>query len=342
MEAAQVIQVTTSKQSSADIKCKSATKVTLTNWKRVANCPFDIAADGSVQAVHWCDYVVLFDFKEREMFLYHHKWGMWSSVNTSNDLSGVGIVWGCPLAVLNQDLILLSSNGEIYKFILEIGHWKVDEFLRIQDDLLENYSSYWYNGSIRCNNVVLVPTFDQQSLISLLQNTKNKEHHLYLKEFHASKWSGAKELQKAFLPPKANRISYALNESNLYVSTDSAIYCINTNDQAEKIMVTEIRLPSLAKFTICGANDTIFSFGGRDQDDQPNSDVSRYNPATNEWEPAGYMRSCRYSVTVTPFLRDKENKDVIVVGGILGESKQPPMTLTCRIAEICEVGVQAS
>ena len=103
-------------------------------------------------------------------------------------------------------------------------------------------------------------------------------------------------------------------------------------------MVTEICLPSLSRFTICSANDTVFSFSGMDEDGQPSSDVNRYNPATNEWEPAGYMRSCRYSIVVSSFQKDDENVDVIVVGGVLGEIQQPQATFISRIAEICEVG----
>ena len=131
-----------------------------------------------------------------------------------------------------------------------------------------------------------------------------------------------------------------ISNSNLYVSTGSSIYSIDTNDKGEKIMVTEIRLPSLSRFTICSANDTVFTFGGMDEDGQLSSDVNRYHPATNEWEPAGYMRSCRYSVIVSSFQKVDENVDtgIIVVGGVLGEIQQPQATLTCRIAEICEIG----
>lgn len=138
-------------------------------------------------------------------------------------------------------------------------------------------------------------------LIALLQLAKNKEEHLYLKRFHDLRWLGAKELQRAFLTNKTSQVSYALSDSNLYVNTSSGIYCIDTNDKVEKIMVTEISLPPLNRFTICSANDVVFSFGGVDEDGQPSSDINRYNPATNEWEPAGYMRSCQYSVVVSSF-----------------------------------------
>ena len=111
---------------------------------------------------------------------------------------------------------------------------------------------------------------------------------------------------------------------------------------AKRLKVTSIPSAPLAISTVCGVNNTIFSFGGMDEDGQPSSDVFRYNLGTKEWEPAGYMRSSRYSITVLPFFRDhsKENIDIIAVGGTFGEDKdkEPPTVLKCRIAEICKVG----
>ena len=73
----------------------SGSKVTLTNWKRVAITPFEIPADGPAQAVHWRDYVVLFDVRKKEMYLYHHRCGIWSAASTfSDDLSKAAHSWG--------------------------------------------------------------------------------------------------------------------------------------------------------------------------------------------------------------------------------------------------------
>ena len=308
---------------------QQASKVTLTNWKRVANIPFQV--DGAVQAVSWCDYIVFLD-KKKEMYLYHHKWGIWSAINTK---SLHNIADGCPLAVFNQDLILFSERGDVFKFFVGTGHWKVDEALKVEDVNLIPYAIW---TALKVVKVVLASTQDRMFL--LLQNTKNRSSYLYFKEFSTAKWGDSKKLQHAFLSEYVSHISYAVVQLPLYVSTGTAVYCIDTQQGANSnLTVTQLCSPSLHMSTICTVNDTIFSFGGKDEDDQPNSDVYRYNTTTKEWEPAGYMRSCRYSVTVSTFLKDKDNTDIIVVGGILGENEDPKVTLTCRITEVCEVGV---
>ena len=71
--------------------------------------------------------------------------------------------------------------------------------------------------------------------------------------------------------------------------------------------------------TLHAIKDTLFSFGGRDKDNQPTSDVLRYNPDTDTWESAGYMRSCRYNVAVATVQDTTMN--VIVLGGSLGSSE---------------------
>ncbi len=77
--------------------------------------------------------------------------------------------------------------------------------------------------------------------------------------------------------------------------------------------------PRYAGSTLHAIKDTLFSFGGRDKDNQPTSDVLRYNPDTDTWESAGYMRSCRYNVTVVTV--QDTTMDVIVLGGSLGSSE---------------------
>ena len=77
--------------------------------------------------------------------------------------------------------------------------------------------------------------------------------------------------------------------------------------------------PTYAGSTLHAIKDTLFSFGGRDKDNQPTSDVLRYNPDTDTWESAGYMRNARYNVAVATVQDTTMN--VIVLGGSLGSSE---------------------
>ena len=233
------------------------------------------------------------------------------------------------------------------------GHWKANDALKLEDKeqiLTHDYvrstpilsgAGVWEGGTevvFDLYGVVLISTLNH-SLCLLIQNKKGD---LYQKKFHNSKWSKSIKLQRAFLGD--HDISYALLQPHLYVSTNWGINCINieehTHDGGQKLTVTSIPSAPLAKSTICGVNNSLFSLGGMDEDGQPSSDIFRYNPSTQEWEPGGYMRSSRCSITVSPFLRDKENTDVIAVGGVFGEDKDnnPPTMPKCRITEICEVG----
>ena len=310
-------------------KSSYGSKVTLTNWKRLTNVPANVNFSGVVQpGVHWREYLVFLDHGNKQLYLYHIKIGVWSAL-FSTDMCDPATV--CPLAVYDQDLILLSSNGVIYKYFMESGHWKV--FDKLNDSLL-NLSKEFVDSAI------LASIADQQvSLFLLCQvntttyNYACKKKCLHLRQFQNSRWSSPVELygspsDAAILDKTVSNISYAIVQSNLYVNIDgSGVYCISTRNRH----ISTIPLPSLTKTTICSVKDTLFSFGGQDVGKQPSSDVSCYNPHTKEWEPAGYMRTCRYSVFAVPLLRDENNVDIFVVGGKFIESAD------CKVAEKCEV-----
>ena len=327
------------------------TKVTLTNWKRLPNVPANVDLCGFVQpGVHWREYLVFLSWpndsrpqnKRLYLYLYHLKMGMWSVMLSKNDIDPAK---GCPLTVFDsdQDLILVSSSGRILKYAVENLQWM--EFGEL--------SGYDHNSGCTLDSVVLASTADlPQSLFLLWQGSKEevnestgryfKRNHLYVFKFQNSKWTEPVELvDDVFLRQGVAHLSYAISRSNLYVNIDgSVIYCINAQN-----VVSKIPLPSLTKTTICSVKDTMFSFGGQDDDQQPSSDVNRYNPHTKEWEPAGYMRSCRYSVTAVPLFRENDNVDIFIIGGDLGQTKEFlgfDNSVHCRIAEVCEVGVTLS
>ena len=329
-------------------------KVALTNWKRLPCVPAEVCMSQCVQpGVHWREYIVFLDGTSDRLYLYHIKMGIWSTLISKRPFNSAE---GCPLAVFgashdDQDLILVSNFGRIYKYFVETGRWKIFDKLNTYDQLqFNNIITTTY--SIKCVFLATVNTTmssdqPQSSVLLLWQedNSESSDVHLYLRRFQNSEWTDPIELKGtyAFLDEEVSHISYAISQSNLYVNIDayggSDIYCINNQN-----VMSTIPLPTLlTKTTICSVKDTMFSFGGQVEDDeqeQPSSDVNRYNPGTMEWEPAGYMRSCRYSVIVTPILLDKADK-IFVVGGDFGEvtdsDSETELTHHCRIAEICDI-----
>ena len=91
----------------------------------------------------------------------------------------------------------------MYKYTVETGHWKIDDFLKIEDHLLQDDLSLLGDQvEMDCSNVILVSTFDQQSLIALLQKTENRKEHLYLTQFRDSRWEQQRNYRKLSCPTK--------------------------------------------------------------------------------------------------------------------------------------------
>ena len=217
-----------------------------------------------------------------------------------------------------------------YKYFMESGHWKIF-------DKLAGDRCLCITPGCRLDSVFLVS--DQPQSLVLLWQEYDRSYsdiystkRLYLRRFQTSQWTDPVELvNNNFLCRTVTHISYAISQSNLYVNMDgSVVYSINAQN-----VVSKIPLPSaLTKTTIFAVKDTMFSIGGQDMGKQPNSVVSRYNPDTKEWDPAGYMLSCRYSVSAVVFCQKRDNVEkVFVVGGKFVESTD------CRITEVCDVDI---
>ncbi len=116
-----------------------------------------------------------------------------------------------------------------------------------------------------------------------------------------------------------------LTSEHLFIETDKCIYRQKINNASESETksdepIKEIAFPPYKAFTLHVLKDTLLSFGGRDSDYQPTSDVLRYNLDTDTWESAGYMRSARYNVAVATVQQDNTT-EVYVLGGEFGSTK---------------------
>ena len=118
----------------------------------------------------------------------------------------------------------------------------------------------------------------------------------------------------------------------IYVSNGKQIYCINLQKTGAKtIPVVEITHLQLYQYTISVVDGTLFAFGGKDEDNQPSSDVHCYNSSSKAWEPAGYMHNARYGALVVP-VTENSNTHILAIGGIMGGKNSE-----CRVMESCEV-----
>ena len=101
--------------------------------------------------------------------------------------------------------------------------------------------------------------------------------------------------------------------------------------------VPEVTPPPYTDSTLHVVKDTLFAFGGRDEDNQPTSDVLRYNPVTDSWESAGYMRTARYNVAVVTVQQDSAYT-IHVLGGSYGSTQltMKPKVLTETTTDVKE------
>ena len=110
-----------------------------------------------------------------------------------------------------------------------------------------------------------------------------------------------------------------------------------TANQESEEKIPEMTPPPYTDCTFHVVKDTLFAFGGRDEDNQPTSDLLRYNPDTDSWESAGYMRSARYNVAVVTVQQDGVYT-IHVLGGSYGNTRleMKPKVLTEAATEVKE------
>lgn len=321
--------------------------ITLTNWKRLVNTTIQFNVERA-QALTWNDYVVVIASDSRNILhLYHLKHGLWSQITVkSQNVNVEEVMCNCDVqevnppvyyvvnsltfAVYEGNLIFLSTDsGSMSKFSanrwVECPELKLNLINPQRPAILASEASLFNHTS---DSLIVLESRDGSSLHTFryLQN---------------SQWSQPSKLQKSICVSDRRvgiyHISFVTVRGYMYISNGIRTYCIDTSKAAESIPVSEITRLPLHLFTISIVEDTLLAFGGKDEDNQPSSDVYRYNPHSKVWKPAGYMRNARYGVIVAPVPQD-ENTDVIVIGGYLGERSIKDRILSC-ITELCEVSI---
>ena len=315
---------------------------TLTNWKRLTNTTIEFDVKNALALV-WREYIVVIDGSSPEtLHFYHLKHGLWSKVSANvpscdGERSIITLMGGCTFATHRDNLIILSNTGHVYKF--SGNKWIVcPELTVLLCDNLDAYNrrSIFTSSPIGDDALDSLILLESQDILSL---------HTF-RYFQTSRWSQPKKLQKSIYVfyPQPSRYqgyrgsyhsSFVVMKGSIYVSNGKEVCSISLlKPGADIIPVVEITKLEVLQYTISAVDGTLFAFGGKDEENQPSSDVYRYNSSSEIWEPAGYMRNARYGAIVTPVTQNKD-VSILVIGGYLGRVND--VWLCSRVMESCEV-----
>ncbi len=328
-------------------------KVTLSNWVRLNNAPLLLPRASAVQ---WNDYVFVLASDDTALLYHnkHNMWSMlpnspYTSTNfapaltlhngriltmSSNGLAATFDPQLCRWTVLddmrmdegNRPRLLVSSNNNLYSVVDFKTQVKQETYLSLarlqQQPLHTDCTVFSYNPNSKWEKICEIGSSPLKSAAvvggTLFVHAGEEMFKLTL----PVKPTVVANLRNTKLPPTTTNM-LAFLDPVLAVSHTG----INTTPSKKTPRNRPAPLPVLQSATACASptyagstlhaiKDTLFSFGGRDKDNQPTSDVLRYNPDTDTWESAGYMRSCRYNVAVATV-----QDTTLVLGGSLGSSE---------------------
>ena len=320
----------------------SPTKVTLKDWVRLTNAPLLLPRPSAVQ---WNEYVFLL-VKDGTALLYHTKHGMWSVLPRCDKQLPSGPP---PLTLHNGQVLTMSTGGEILSYNHQYSQWETLQYNTLR--LIGN--NHIRVAALTSYGDALLSTVEPSNHPLLSGNRLHCEVHIY----QSNKWEkicdiattaqslcsttllgsdlyiqAGERVHKLTLPKhkghpgmKDTPLVGPLAPPKLGGPLSYSIQMPARPVKEEPLMAdpqqqpTGIKSPPYTDSTLHVVKDTLFAFGGRDKDNQPTSDVLRYNPDTDSWESAGYMRSARYNVAVATGWQDS-TYNVHVIGGSLGSS----------------------
>ena len=320
-------------------------KVTLTNWVRLTNAPLLLPRPSAVQ---WNEYLFLLA-NNGTTLLYHTKHGIWSTLSRCEAALREGPP---PLVPHEGQILTVTTDNSTAHFDFNLGEWKTNyDYLKSQSTkqhkvrLITSTSSNRYEdnqhrGWIGSFKGCLVAIVDPS------EHTAKTSYYNVLQRQSKSDWKTICRLSETPLE------SAAMVGGDLYVLAGGKMFKITIpeNEESASQQCTPVQQPATHRNVPVASNytpyyrettfpqpasvtkplfegstlhvvkDTLFAFGGRDKDNQPTSDVLRYNPDTDSWESAGYMRSARYNVAMAT-VQQNDNLDVMAIGGSFGSSQ---------------------
>ena len=234
--------------------------------------------------------------------LYHAKLKLWSMLPK------------CPYS-MNGNVPLVNFDGKIVAACKKSGI-----------SFFDTPSSSWKEISGPQATEIIHMVVNCGTLYAYVKKQTQMMWHFHSLALFTLTTEGWKEQQ---LDVKELGSKLLLTSEHVFVETAKGIYRQNIRNTSESEAESddkpneppkEIASPPYKAFTLHVLKDTLLSFGGHDEDNQPTSDVLRYNPDTDTWESAGYMRSARYNVAVATVQQDTTT-EVYVLGGEFGSTK---------------------
>ena len=247
-----------------------------------------------------------------------------------------------PITVHKGEVITLSDKKQV-SFDFHLGEWKIEsnsfKFLTDLDDGFYKKTNKIVIASSE-GTLYAIVQWTEERIIRPNYHSLNTAEHCDVLQSQGTWKTVCRIKKKQFLytAAVAHLESAAIVGTTLYAHTDEQLckVALVTEKKVEKkseykAAATKVKKTEFLPVSYCSKHPhpgstihvvkkSLFSFGGRDKDNQPTSDVLRYNPDTDTWESAGYMRSCRYNATVAT-INQAENLDVIVLGGSFGSSQ---------------------
>ncbi len=249
--------------------------------------------------------------------LYHAKHGIWSILISCKE----ALPEGPPPLVLHKGEVLTASiKGTVLRYCQISSQWKECPELKVGGAGLFTNSIAMMSDRSKMYAIVYSGPHEKTS-----KTTSNCRVFRY-SSYHRWELIGDTGESSCIAPLE----SAALAGSALYIKFGGKMYKLPiegaelVSEQSPKkqefVQMKTPNMPLLEGSTLHAINNELFAFGGRDSDNQPTSDVLRYNPDTDTWESAGYMRSARYNVAVATVQQDNTT-EVYVLGGEFGNNK---------------------
>lgn len=221
---------------------ESKCNVTLTNWKRLSNAPINLS---KCSAVQWRRDFIVVSNSDGNTLLYNVKWNMWSQLATLPD--GTKPCQGCPLTCYDENLLILTQDGQMYELLAEKNQWRVNQTLT-SDEF----------GT--CLDVAVLAA-GSESILFVIYRKRSPRASSILQVFDGSSWSDPISLQlnvlNNHLEQKHNIISVAVQKMTIYVKNEDTIYRIHVpTDERVPIMhleeVTEAQGSPDGESNACG------------------------------------------------------------------------------------------